>query len=110
MLFRSRCFASVGMARLILCRPSRGPTSLTRMSISVVIGVELRLATFARLTFITWSIQPITHAAGQVTVLTRLPVSVGCRLCAEFPGVPGETRTPGLLFVAGIRASTETFI
>jgi hypothetical protein len=25
----------VGIARLMLCRPSRGPTSLTRMSIAV---------------------------------------------------------------------------
>ena len=28
-----RCFTCVGIARLMLCSPSRGPTSLTRMSI-----------------------------------------------------------------------------
>ncbi len=32
-----RCFAAVGMMRLTLCRPSRGPTSLTRTSGTVAL-------------------------------------------------------------------------
>ncbi len=44
-----RCLTSVGIARPMLCSPSRGPTSLTRTSISEVSGMVRRLRSYKTL-------------------------------------------------------------